>query len=190
MWYMERKTPVECYARSIDKVLGPIYHGIDATAGMIMFSDGSVYHLNISWALPVTWPGAVYSLEVGISGTEGVLTIDDTHRDIVLAVSAPQEEGYAPDKTRLVDFMGSYPPGDIALGELRGPMREETESWLNRISLGLKTHAATAAEAHDRLMLTKALDVSARLKRPVRLPITAEDEREGAAPARTDPPAN
>src|SRR5207253_2476497 len=85
-------TPVECYARSIDKVLGPLYQGIDATAGMIMFADGSVYHLNISWALPVTWPGAVYSLEVGITGTEGVLTIDDTHHDIVLAVSAPQRE--------------------------------------------------------------------------------------------------
>ena len=127
MWYMEAKTPVECYARSIDKVLGPLYQGIDATAGMIMFSDGSVYHLNISWALPVTWPGAVYSLEVGINGTDGVLTIDDTHRDMVLAVSAPQEEGYAPDKSRLVDFLGSYPPGDMALGELRGPMREETD---------------------------------------------------------------
>jgi len=25
MWYMEKKTPVECYARSIDKVLGPLY---------------------------------------------------------------------------------------------------------------------------------------------------------------------
>src|SRR5437667_8096905 len=93
MWYLEAKTPVECYARSIDKGLGPACQGIDATAGMIVFSDGSVYHLNISWALPVTWPGAVYSLEVGINGTEGVLTIDDTHRDMVLAVSKPQEEG-------------------------------------------------------------------------------------------------
>ena len=50
---MEEKMPVEVYARSIDKVLGPQYGGIDATAGMIMFSDGSVYHLNISWALPI-----------------------------------------------------------------------------------------------------------------------------------------
>ena len=124
MWYMEAKQPVECFARSVDKVLGPLYRGIDATAGMIMFADGSVYHLNISWALPVTWPGAVYSLEVGINGTEGVLTIDDTHRDMVLAVSAPQSEGYAPDQSRLVDFLGSYPPGDMALGELRGSRRQ------------------------------------------------------------------
>jgi myo-inositol 2-dehydrogenase / D-chiro-inositol 1-dehydrogenase len=85
MWYLEGKQPVECYARSIDKVLGPLYQGIDATAGMIMCADGTIYHLNISWALPVTWPGAVYSLS---------------------------------------------------------------------------THAATATEAHDRLMLTKALDLS------------------------------
>ncbi|MET0924620.1 MAG: Gfo/Idh/MocA family oxidoreductase [Xanthobacteraceae bacterium] len=180
MWYMEAKTPVECYARSIDKVLGPTYKGIDATAGMIMFADGSVYHLNISWALPVTWPGAVYSLEVGINGTEGVLTIDDTHRDMVLAVSKPQDEGYAPDKSRLVDFMGSYPPGDMALGELRGPMREETDSWLNRIALGLPTQAATAAEAHNRLMLTKALDLSARRKQLVRLPLEPGEERAAA----------
>jgi hypothetical protein len=106
-----------------------------------------------------------------------VLTIDDTHRDMVLAVSAPQSEGYAPDESRLVDFLGSYPPGDMVLGELRGPMREETDSFLNRVSLGLPTQAATAAEAHDRLMLTKALDLSAKLKAPVKLPLEPETER-------------
>ena len=54
-------------------------------------------------------------------------------------------------------------------------MREETEQWLNRISMGLATQHATAAEAHHRLMLTKAFDLSARLKRAVPLPITAEE---------------
>jgi myo-inositol 2-dehydrogenase / D-chiro-inositol 1-dehydrogenase len=180
MWCLAAKTPTEVYARSIDKVLGPLYRGIDATAGMIMFSDGCVHHLNISWALPVTWPAAVYSLEVGIVGTTGVLTIDDTHRDIVLAVSRPQSEGYAPDDSRLVDFMGSYPPGDMALGELRGPMRDETEQWLNRIALGVPTPHATAAEAHNRLMLTKALDLSAKLKKPVPLPLEPEGGRAAA----------
>jgi len=177
MWCLDPKEPVEVYARSIDKVLGPSYKGIDATAGMINFDDGTVYHLNISWALPVTWPAAVYSLEVGIVGTTGVLTIDDTHRDIVLAVSKPQSEGYNPDASRLVDFMGSYPPGDMALGELRGPMAEETDSWLNRIALGLPTAAATVEEAHRNLMLTKALDLSAKRKQPVKLPLEPDDVR-------------
>jgi myo-inositol 2-dehydrogenase/D-chiro-inositol 1-dehydrogenase len=175
MWMMEAKRPVEIYARSVDKALGPLCKGIDATAGVMTFEDGSLYHAAISWALPVVWPGAVYSLEVGVTGTEGVLTIDDTHRDIVLATSASQSEGYAPDATRRVDFLGSYPPGDMALGELRGPMREETEQWLNRISMGLATQHATAAEAHNRLMLTKAFDLSARRRRAVTLPISPED---------------
>ncbi len=174
MWMMEAKRPVELYARSVDKALGPLCRGIDATAGVMSFEDGSLYHACISWALPIVWPGAVYSLEVGITGTEGVLTIDDTHRDIVLATSRSQDEGYSPDSQRKVDFLGSYPPGDIALGELRGPMREETEQWLNRVSLGLPTQHATAAEAHDRLMLTKAFDLSARLKKPVSLPIASD----------------
>jgi predicted dehydrogenase len=177
MWMMEAKRPVEIYARSVDKALGPICKGTDATAGVIAFEDGSLYHASISWALPVAWPGAVYSLEVGIVGTEGVLTIDDTHRDIVLATTRAQAEGYAPDASRRVDFLGSYPPGDIALGELRGPMRDETESWLNRLAVGVPTQHATAAEAHNRLMLTKAFDLSARLKRAVPLPISTGDER-------------
>ena len=176
MWMMEDKTPVEIYARSIDRALGPEWKGIDATAGVITFSDGTIYQSTISWALPIVWPGAVYSLDIGIVGTEGVLTIDDTHRDIVLATSKSQSEGYAPDAARRVDFMGSYPPGDMALGELRGPMREETESWLNRVSLNLPTPAATAAEAHRNLMLTKAFDLSARLKKPISLPILSSDD--------------
>src|SRR2546426_3391811 len=129
MWMMEAKRPVEVYARSVDKALRPLCRGIDATAGVITFEDGSLYHASISWALPTVWPGAVYSLEVGIVGTEGVLTIDDTHRDMVLATTIAQGEGYSPDAGRKVDFLGSYPPGDVALGELRGPMREETEAW-------------------------------------------------------------
>jgi predicted dehydrogenase len=175
LWCLDGKKPVEVYARSIDKVMGPLYKGIDATAGMISFDDGTLYHLSMSWAMPVTWPAAVYSLEVGISGTTGVLTIDDTHRDIVLAVSKPQSEGYNPDATRLVDFMGSYPPGDMALGELRGPMALETDSWLNRMALGLPTPAATVDEAHRNLMMTKALDLSAKRKKPVSLPLSDED---------------
>jgi myo-inositol 2-dehydrogenase / D-chiro-inositol 1-dehydrogenase len=178
--YKRTDNPAEVYARSVDKALGPKWKGIDGTGYVITFEDGAIYHGVISWALPEVWPGAVYSLEVGAVGTEGVLTIDDTHRDIVLAVNEAQGEGYAPHESRRVDFLTSYPVGDIALGELRGPMREETNSWLTRLSLGLKTQHATAAEGHNRLMLTKAIDLSARLKRPVKLPITPEDEKQRA----------
>jgi predicted dehydrogenase len=180
MWLMEAKKAVEVYARSVDKALGHEWKGIDGTGYLISFEDGAIYHGVISWALPEVWPGAVYSLEVGAVGTEGVLTIDDTHRDIVLAVNKAQGEGYAPHESRRVDFLTSYPVGDIALGELRGPMREETNSWLTRLALGVKTQHATAAEGHNRLMLTKAIDLSARIRKPVKLPLAPGDEKAGA----------
>ena len=66
------------------------------------------------------------------------------------------------------------------LGELRGPMADETMSWLNRIALGLPTPAATVEEAHKNLMLTKALDLSAKRKQPVKLPLDPEEEKRAA----------
>jgi len=175
MWLLEGKTPAEVYARSVDKVLGPTYRGTDSTFGIITMTDGTIYSLGCTWALPVVWPGSVYSLEIGIVGTQGVLTIDDTHRDLVLATEAPQPAGYTPEVTRQVDFLASYPPGDVALGDFWGPMREETNAWLSRVSSGEATPHATAAEAHDRLMLTKAMDLSAAKKSPIRLPISPKD---------------
>src|SRR5258706_16055981 len=118
---------------------------------MITFEDGSLYHASISWALPIVWPAAVYSLDVGIVGTEGVLTIDDTHRDIVVATTIAQGEGYAPDSGRRVDVLGRFPPGDMALGEPRGPMRDQTEQVVNPLAVGAATQHARAGGAHPRL---------------------------------------
>jgi predicted dehydrogenase len=175
LWFLEGKQAVEVYARAVDRVLGPGYSGIDATVGTVTFEDGTVLHMAVCWSLPVTWPGAVYSVEVGVVGTDGVFTVDDTHRDVVLAVSAPQMEGYLPHESRLVDFLGSYPPGDVAFGQLWGPMRDETIAWLDRVSMGVATPHATAREAHHRLMVSKAFDLSARKRAPVSLPLPFEE---------------
>jgi hypothetical protein len=108
------------------------------------------------------------------------MTIDDSHRDFVLAAEKPQAMGYVADASRLVDFVGSTPAGDMALGALRGPLHEETQSWLTRLSMGVATPHATAEEGHHRLMLAKAYDLSARIKAPVALPITPRDEQRAA----------
>ena len=181
MWLMEGKTPVSVYARSSDKLLGK--HGTkDATFGIFTMDDGTIWSMNISWALPVAWPGAVYGLEIGIVGTKGVIDIEDTHRDVVLASEIPQgaaysPAGFEPDFQRHVDFMTSYPPGDMYNGELWGPMREETNSWLARLHTGKKTHHATVADGHRNLMLTMAMDLSAERGEEVRLPVDPRELR-------------
>jgi len=178
MWLMEPKTPVEVYARSVDHTLGEMGTK-DATFGLFTMDDGAIWSMNISWALPTVWPGAVYGLEIGIVGTKGVIDIEDTHRDVILATQIPQpagytSKGYEPDSQRYVDFLGSYPPGDVSDGLLWGPMREETMTWFHRLTTGVATPHATARDGHRNLILTMAMDHSARIGRPVALPIAPE----------------
>ncbi len=183
MWLMEGKEPVEVYARSNDTVLGE-WGTKDATFGLFTMDDGTLFSMNISWALPVVWPGAVYGLEIGIVGTKGVIDIEDTHRDVIVASEIPQPAGYTsrgfePPSERHVDFVGSYPPGDMSDGMLWGPMREETLTWFNRLVKGFDTPHATAADGHRNLMLTMAMDYSAKLGKPVKLPLEPTDLLEG-----------
>jgi len=181
LWLMEDKTPVEVYARSVDTTLGELGTK-DATFGVFTMDDGAIFSMNISWALPTIWPGAVYGLEIGIVGTQGVIDIEDTHRDVILASEFGQPAGYAskgfePDAARHVDFIGSYPPGDLSDGMLWGPMREETLTWFNRLTKGIATPHATAEDGHRNLLLTMAMDLSARTGQPVSLPVTPEQLR-------------
>jgi predicted dehydrogenase len=178
MWLMEGKSPVEVYARANDKVFRE-WGTKDATFGIFTMDDGAIFSMNINWALPTVWPGAVYGLEVGIVGTKGVIDIEDTHRDVILASEIAQPAGYRsrsfePSAARHVDFLGSYPPGDVCDGLLWGPMREETMTWFSRLAKGIKTPHATVAEGHSNLLLTMAMDLSARTGKPVQLPIAPE----------------
>ena len=50
--------------------------------------------MNICWALPEIWPGSVYGLEIGIVGTDGVIDIEDTQGDTVLATTQEIGGGY------------------------------------------------------------------------------------------------
>ncbi len=179
MWLLEGKTPASVFAQSTDKVLGQ-YGTKDSTFGVFTMTDGTIWSMNISWALPVVWPGAVYGIEIGIVGDKGVIDIEDTHRDLVLATDVAQGAGYAPEgfdpgSPRHVDFLTSYPPGDLHDNQLWGPMREETNSWYQRIYTGQSTPHATAADGHRNLLMTMAMDLSSRRGVSVDLPADPEE---------------
>jgi len=179
MWLMEGKTPVSVYARSTDKVLAELGTK-DSTFGLFTMDDGTIFSMNISWCLPSVWPGSVYGLEIGIVGTKGVIDVEDTHRDLVLATEDPLPAGYTtqnfqPPMERHVDFLTSYPPGDIWNNQFWGPMKEETMSWFTRIMLGLDTPHASAADGHRNLLLTMAMDRSAALGKEIQLPLSLDE---------------
>lgn len=177
LWLLEGKAPKTVYARSNDRVLRE-WGTKDSTLGVFEMDDGTLFSMNISWALPEVWPGAVYGLEIGIVGTEGVIDIEDTHRDLVMATNFAQGAGYAPEgytaPARHVEFLTSYPPGDLYDGQLWGPMREETNAWYQRLYTGQRTPHATAQDGHRNLLLTMAMDLSAKRGVPVDLPCDPE----------------
>ena len=179
----DQAKPVSIFARATEKIMAE--RGTkDATFGVFTMEDGTIFSMNICWALPKVWPGAVYGLEIGVVGTKGVIDIEDTHRDVILATEFNQGPAYRPEglqieATRNVDFLTSFPPGDIYNGYLWGPMREETNSWFSRIYLGKHTPHATAEEGHRNLVLTMAMDLSSKTGKELELPIDVNDLMKG-----------
>ena len=83
--------------------------------------------------------------------------------------------GYTPPAARHVDFLTSYPPGDIHDGQLWGPMREETNAWYQRLCIGQSTPHATAEDGHRNLLMTMAMDLSARTGKEVAFPVDPDE---------------
>jgi hypothetical protein len=54
-------------------------------------------------------------------------------------------------------------------------MREETNAWYQRLCTGQPTPHATARDGHRNLLMTMAMDLSARLGKEVELPVAPED---------------
>ena len=184
LWMLgDQAKPVSIFARSTEKIMSELGTK-DATFGVFTMEDGTIFSMNICWALPKVWPGAVYGLEIGVVGTKGVIDIEDTHRDVILATEYNQGPAYRPEgleieATRNVDFLTSFPPGDIYNGDLWGPIREETNSWFSRIYLGKDTPHATAKEGHRNLVLTMAMDLSAKTGKELELPIDPAELMKG-----------
>lgn len=175
LWLLEGKKPVSVYAHSTDRVFGAA-GSKDFTFAIVTFDDGTMLGLNHGWAAPTVWPGGVYGMQIGIMGDRGVIDIEDMHRDHVLASEQAQGAGYKKDREgaaleRHVDFLGSIPFGERAVGDIRGPVREETESWFQRLYRGAATPHTTAREGHDNLLLCMAIDLAAARGEKLELPL-------------------
>ena len=178
LWLLDGKKPVAVYAHSTDHIFGSA-GSKDATFAIIELDDGGMLSLNHSWVAPLVWPGAVYGMQIGIIGEQGVIDIEDMHRDVVLASELPQGAGYkkgeVDEAPRHVDFMGSIPFGEHAVGQFWGPVREETNAWFQRLYMGQDTPHTTAREGHQNLLLCMAIDLSAKRGEKLALPLETDD---------------
>ena len=75
-------------------------------------------------------------------------------------------------------FLQAFHRGDTHRGELWGPCGE-TNTWFQRIYNKKDTPHATAAEGHRNLMLTMAMDLSAKTGKEIELPLDPADLMRG-----------
>jgi myo-inositol 2-dehydrogenase/D-chiro-inositol 1-dehydrogenase len=162
IWYRSGKRPISAYAAGAKGLFWEEFGALDSTWCVLRFDDDVVANLGVSWELPVFWPANVASMEFEVFGRDGVISVKDDHRDVMMASNKKVPAPYTPDVSMNVALLGSYMPGDWALGEHFGAMQEETHAFVN--SVGQRRQdpiLATGREGFDVLVVSRAVDHSA-----------------------------
>mgnify|MGYP003335638475 FL=1 len=186
LWLAGECKPKKIFAKSTDKVFGNA-GSKDTTMAIVEFDNDILLSVSHSWAAPENWPGGVYGMQIGLIGTEGIIEIDDMHKDVILASNQHQPAGYKKksiDKedvlsinyqSRNVDFLTSIPFGQRSQSEMWGPIREETFSWFHRLMTGAKTPHTTAKEGHENLAICMAIDLASKTGSLIDIPADLND---------------
>jgi myo-inositol 2-dehydrogenase/D-chiro-inositol 1-dehydrogenase len=162
IWYLDGRRPVSAYAAGSEGIIHETYGAPDSTWSVLRFDDGMVANLGVSWELPEFWPAYVASMDFELFGRDGVISVKDDHRDVLMASHQPVPAPYTPDVTMNVAMLGSYMPGDWALGEHFGAMQEETHAFINSVGQNRQDPIlATGREGFDVLVVSRAVDQSA-----------------------------
>lgn len=162
LWFFTPRRPVRVFAQGGGGVFPEHPNGLgDYGWAIVTFEDGASVSLGCSWNLPDRWPAYVASIGMEIFGTEGAVAVDDFHKDVILVSDEAIPSPYVPNDSIEVAFLGSQMPGDWAMGDFVGPMREETRLFLERITTGKEVPLCNGQAGHAALELTLAMERSA-----------------------------
>jgi myo-inositol 2-dehydrogenase / D-chiro-inositol 1-dehydrogenase len=171
-WLLEGVQVSEVFARGQKGVLKAAGHDThDVSWAILTYGDGAVVNLGVSYALPEKYPALGHAARVEVLGTDGVMILDDDHTDQLMYTDKGMPHVYLPDHAVNMVFLQSGTPGDWAMGELWGPIANETRAWLDHLALGKPCVLATAREARHTLEVTLAIEHSAASGKPIALPL-------------------
>lgn len=170
LWYAQGAKVESVVARSSSGQVRETFGVPDATWGLLRFDDGLLANVGVSWELPEFHPAYVASMEVELFGRKGTLSVKDDHRDVLLASQQEIPSPYTPQERSRVAFLGSAMPGDWALGEYLGAMKDETDAFVRSIGTGRPDPIlATGRHGLDVLAVTLAIDEASDTGRTVTL---------------------
>lgn len=171
-WFFEGNAPAEVVARGQQGVFRAAgYHADDLTWAIVTFADGAIVSLGVDYAFPEKYPTLGQSPRMEILGTEGVILLDEDHKEHILYSTRGIAHGYVPGHDVNMAFLGTSSSGDFALGDFWGPQADESRSWLDYLSTGRPCIHPLPAEALRTLEVTLAIEQAARTRETVKLPL-------------------
>ncbi|OHE23766.1 MAG: hypothetical protein A2X92_04425 [Syntrophus sp. GWC2_56_31] len=172
LWFFAGNTPVEVVARGQKGVFNAAGYGADdVTWAILTFADGAVVSLGVDYALPEKYPTLGQSPRMEILGTEGVILLDEDHKEHILYTNRGTSHGYVPGHDVNMAFLGTSSSGDYALGDFWGPQADETRGWLDYLSTGRPCILPRPEEAIRTLEVTLAIERATATKESVTLPL-------------------
>ena len=150
------------YSQSAYGAMAAITGLEDAQWIMITMDNGVVLTVGAGWTMPPGYPN--YSgTWIEFTGTDGMLVIDDTHRDVILNT---MQHG--------IRLPMSTMPGESVDHVFAGPMHNETIHFLEAVTLD-KPVMVTPEQARQVMEVYMAADLSAERNEVVFLPLNAND---------------
>jgi scyllo-inositol 2-dehydrogenase (NAD+) len=157
MWCLAPRKPVRVYSQTSGKLFTKQFGSPDHQWIMVTLDDGTTLTVGAGWILPIGYPN--YSQTwIEIIGTEGALTIDDTHKEITLNTS---KNG--------IHYPMSSMPGEGVEHVFAGAMANETLHFIDACTRG-KPVLVKPEEARQVMDIYLAADLSVERGEPVTLP--------------------
>ena len=157
LWCLEPAKPVRVYAQSVYKVMQPTHGVEDCMWIVVTMDDGTAFTIGAGWIMPPGYPN-FSSTWIEVVGSKGALTVDDTHRDVVLNT---MDSG-------MVNPMSTM-PGEQVGHVFAGAMANETVHFLEAVALD-RPVLVTARQARQVMDVYMAADLSAERNEPITLP--------------------
>ncbi len=158
-WLLEPAKPVRVYSQGAYGYMKPVNGSHDVMFTTVTMDNGVAVMIGGGWNLPPSYPNYCATW-IEITGTEGSLVLDDTHRDNWLnTVQGGQQ------------FPMSTMPGEQVDHVFAGQMGPETLHFLEACILD-KPPMVTPESARMVMETYTAADLSAELGEPVDLPLS------------------
>ena len=160
-WLLEPAKPVRVYSQGAYGYMQAVNGSYDCMWSTVTMDNGMLVIIGGGWNLPPSYPNYCTTW-VEITGTEGALVLDDTHRDNWLNT--------VQDGTR---FPMSTMPGEQVDHVFAGQMGPETIHFLEACILD---RPVMVAPEHARMVMETytAADLSADRNEPIDLPLSNE----------------